>query len=181
MDDLDILRQMIKPSAQAEQDEKYGKKAVCLYEPQAPKSMATIHNLPRDAVVIKVDLFRSPDDIFNGRNGECKRADFVIISQERQCVVYVELKQTKEQWVEIVRQLKGAACFVKYCEEIGKNFWSKGDFLQGYRHRFVSIGHTSIAKKKTRITRMDSRHDTPERAMKIDWPHRVEFNLLVGT
>jgi hypothetical protein len=180
MQDMDILSKMIKATALVQQKEEYGKPFVTLSEPQSPDSSATIRNLPADAMVIKVDTFRSPDDIFNGENGECKRADYVIISAEKKCILYIEIKRTKDAWNQIVKQLLGAQCFIKYCQEIGKGFWSEKDFLNGYENRFITIGHSSIPKKKTRITRNGDRHDTPARAMKIDWPHKLQFNQLAG-
>jgi len=180
MQDMDILSQMIKGAALVQQEEEYGKPLVKLSEPQAPDSKATIRNLPADAMVIKVDAFRSPDEVFNGENGECKRADYVIISAEKKCIIYIEMKRTKDEWNQIVKQLLGSQCFIKYCQEIGKCFWNEGDFLSGYKSRFISIGHTSIAKRKTRITRKVKRHDTPNQAMKIDWPNYLQFNLLAG-
>lgn len=161
-------------------ENEYGKSFVKLSEPQAPDSIATIRNLPADAVVIKVDAFRSPDDVFNGGNGECKRADYVIISAERKCIIYIEMKRTKDKWSQIVKQLLGAQCFIKYCQEVGKGFWNEKEFLNGYNSRFICIGHTSIAKKKTRITRNAERHDTPNSAMKVDWPNYIQFSLLAG-
>jgi hypothetical protein len=71
MPDMLILSQMIKDSALISLQDEYGKKLVKLCDPQAPDSSATIRNLPSDALVIKVDAFRSPDDIFKGKNGEC--------------------------------------------------------------------------------------------------------------
>ncbi len=178
MPDMEILSQLIKNTALVPLQDEYGKSFVILYEPQAPDSSATIRNLPADALVIKVDAFRSPDEIFNGGNGECKRADYVIISAEKKCILYIELKRTKDEWTQIVKQLIGAQCFVKYCQEIGKAFWSENDFLSDYKNRFISIGHTSIAKKKTRITRSADIHDTPENAMKVDWPNYLQFYKL---
>jgi len=180
MTDMEILSQMIKETARVELQEEYGKALVTLYEPQASDSSATIRNLPSDALVIKVDAFRSPDDIFNGSNGECKRADYVIISLEKKCILYIELKRTKDNWEQIVKQLIGAECFVKYCQEIGKSFWNENSFLHGYEYRFISIGHTSIAKRKTRITRNSAIHDSPDKAMKVDWPNYLQFNHLAG-
>lgn len=180
MTDMDILSQMIKNTAFVQPEKEYRKLFVRLSEPQAPDSSATIRNLPADAMVIKVDAFRSPDVIFNGKNDECKRADYVIISTEKKCIIYIEMKRTKGEWDQIVKQLLGSQCFVKYCQEIGKNFWNENGFLDGYKSRFISIGHTSIAKRKTRITRNAERHDTPEKAMKIDWPHHLQFNQLAG-
>ncbi len=69
---------------------------------------------------------------------------------------------------------------MNYCREVGKSFWKEQNFLKGYRHRFVSIGHTSIPKKKTRIARKAGKHDRPEKMLKIDWPHHLQFNHLAG-
>jgi hypothetical protein len=180
MPDMEILSQMIKDTALVQQQNEYGKPLVKLCEPQAPDSSATIRNLPADTVVIKVDAFCSPDNVFNGGNGECKRADYVIISAEKKCIIYIEMKRTKDGWNQIVKQLLGAQCFIKYCQEVGKAFWGENDFLKGYKSRFISIGHTSIAKKKTRIDKNADRHDTPQRAMKVNWPNYLQFNQIAG-
>jgi hypothetical protein len=180
MSDMDILKKMIKATALLDIQDEYGKKFVKLYEPQARDSNATIRNLPADTLVIKVDAFRSPDDIFNGANGECKRADYVIISAEKKCILFIEIKRTKDSWEQIVKQLLGAQCFITYCQEIGKSFWQENTFLKDYQHRFISIGHTSIAKKKTRITKNAEKNDTPAKAMKVDWPNHLQFNQLAG-
>lgn len=180
MEDMEILSQLIRTAALVPLQDEYGKLFVKLNEPQIPDSFATIRNLPSDAMVVKVDSFRSPDDIFNGGNGECKRADYVIISAEKKCILFIEVKRTKDEWGQIVKQLMGAQCFINYCQEIGKSFWRESNFLAGYESRFISIGHTSIAKRQTRITKSASRHDTPEKAMKVDWPHHLQFNQLAG-
>jgi hypothetical protein len=90
------------------------------------------------------------------------------------------MKKTKDSLKEVIQQLAGARCFLRYCQEIGKFFWDDKNFLNDYQHRFVSIGHTSIPKRKTRVLRRLAKHDTPENVMKIDWPHRLQFNRLVG-
>ena len=181
MGDTEVLSQLIKEAALVPvQKDQYGNFFVKLDEPQVSDSSTEIRNPPPDSLVIKVDTFRAPVDIFNGDRGECKRADYVIISEERKCILYIEIKKTKDSWQKIVKQLMGAECFVKYCQEIGKVFWNENDFLSDYKQRFISIGHTSIAKKKTRIIKDFSNHDSPERAMKIDWPNYLQFNRLAG-
>ncbi len=69
-------------------------------------------------------------------------------------------KTSKEK--EIIQQLKGAQCFVEYCQAIGKSFWEKQDFLDDYKYRFVSIKNIKISKKQTRSKFQDDIHDTPE-------------------
>ena len=182
MTDLDILRQMIKDSARVEMAVHRDRKMVELTEPQHPDSSARLFGIPEDAVVIKVDAFKSPDTIFKGSQGECKRADFIIVAEveETQVVVYIEMKTTKEREHEIAHQLAGAQCFLAYCREIGNTFWRQPAFLADRVERFVSIGHTNINKTKTRITRQPATHDRPERMLKIASPHHLEFRHLAG-
>lgn len=178
--DRKILSQMFRETALVSLGEKHGKPFVELREPQSPDSVVTIMNVPADAVVLKVDAFDSPDSIFKGEKGECKRADYAIISAEKKCILYIEIKSVKDEWPQIVKQLKGAECVVKYCREIGKTFWEENSFLSDYTNRFISIGHTRVPLRKTKITDDEGLHDAPERAMKIDWPHFLQFNRLAG-
>lgn len=180
MDDAEILAQLIKPAATVSLEKQYDKHYLTLTEPQAPDSLVTVRNVPADTVVIKVDAFAAPDAVFKGEQGECKRADYVLISPERRTIIYIEVKRTRDGLEDIIKQLKGAQCFVNYCCDIGRTFWGEANFLQGYRHRFVSIGHTTIAKRRTRVGRSAPRHDNPATHLKIDWPHHVQFNQLAG-
>ena len=180
MPDNNILSQLFSKSSLVPLQGSVTKPRVTLTEPDAEDSTATISGLPADAFVIKVDDFTSPNKIFQCSRGECKRADYVIISEQKKCILYIELKRTKDGRTKIVQQLMGAKCFVKYCQQIGKEFWNDNSFLNGYSHRFVSIAHTSISKKSTRLKRKAPVNDTPEKAMKIDWPKNLQFNQLSG-
>ena len=171
---------MIKNAAKLSLADNYGNKMVKLTEPQHPNSSVTIFGIPDNAVVIKVDAFKSPDTVFNGSHGECKRADFVIVADagNKKVILYIEMKATKGSEKEIIQQLTGAHCFVAYCQGIGQAFWNEQNFLDGYVHRFVSIGHTSIPKQKMRTTRPTGAHDRPDRMLKINSPHHLNFNHL---
>jgi len=180
--DTDILKQMIKDTARSiPQDDGYGNMYVELREPRTNGPAVTVRHLPTDAVVIKVDEFRSPDSVFRGEKGECKRADYVIISAEKQCILYIELKSTADKWGHIVEQLKGAQCFIGYCREIGKAFWNS-EILKNYDSRFINIRHIrgSINKKKTRLDTKSGRYDTPDNAWKLDGHGDIQFNHLAG-
>jgi hypothetical protein len=182
MPDLAILHQMIKEGAKVPLVDNHGRKSVVLFEPQHPDSSVTIAGIPDNAIVIKADAFKAPDTIFDGSQGECKRADFVIVADSgpKKSIVCIEMKAKKDSEKEIIRQLLGAQCFVVYCKEIGKSFWNQQNFLVGYTWRFVSIGHTSIPKRRTRIDRSGGVHDRPGRMLKISSPHRLQFDHLAG-
>lgn len=182
--DIDILNSMLKEDAKVPVSKnEYGKKQLIFTEPQCPKkSEVKISGLPDNLIAIKADAFKSPDTVFEGSQGECRRADFIIVADtgKKKVILCIEMKATKGSKKEIIQQLTGAQCFVTYCQEIGKAFWEQQDFLKDYKYRFISIGHTSIPKKKTRITRQSNAHDRPARMLKIDWPGYLEFNHLAG-
>jgi len=182
MTEIEILNQMIRNTAKMQPVIKNDKASVTLREPLSQDSSVVIAGIPHDSIIIKADAFQSPDTVFTGLKGEGKRADFVIVSSNgnRNLILYMEMKKTKGSLKEVIQQLTGARCFMHYCQEVGKSFWKEKDFLKDYQHRFVSIGHTSIPKRKTRMERQQGKHDTPEKVMKIDWPNRLQFNRLVG-
>ena len=80
---------------------------------------------------------------------------------------------------EIIQQLKGAQCFVGYCQQIGKVFWQEKTFLDNYVYRFVTIRNINDSKKPTRESKTKI-HDRPERMLKINSPSYIEFNRLIG-
>lgn len=183
MSDIDILHQMVRDTAKIPVSDEYSRKKVVLKEPQQPKSLVTILGLPDDVIVIKADAFRSPDTVFKGTQGECKRADFVIVADtgDKKVIICIEMKAKKKQRWTIVKQLTGAKCFVLYCQGIGREFWNKPDFLIGYEYRFVAICHTSIAKRKTRYEKkLRVLHDHPENMLRISRPNDLQFNRLAG-
>ncbi len=182
MPDINILHELIKESAKQALVDNYGKKQTTLTEPQCPGVSVTISGLPDNVIVIKADAFVSPDTVFIGAHGECKRADFVIVADTgtKKVIICIEMKATKGVEKEIIQQLIGAQCFVGYCQEIGKAFWNQPEFLKGYVYRFVSISQISIAKNKTRVNRQTGIHDRPDRMLKIAYPHHLQFNHLAG-
>lgn len=183
--DIDILKQMIKPTATVPLEYQKHKKVVKLTEPSDSYEV-TIYGMPDDdrVIVIKVDAFRTPTTVFQGNRGECKRADFVIIADtdKKKVIICIEMKGGKKtsKEKEIIQQLKGAECFVAYCQAIGQLFWEQQNFLSAYEYRFVSIKDIKIAKEKTKFYRKTDSHDRPENMLKISSPHYLQFNYLIG-
>jgi len=180
MSDTDILNEMFLPNVRVDMQDFHGRPGAVLREPTVNSEM-TIHCLPEDAIIIKADGFPSPRSFFDGdQRGCCKRADYIIISEQEKTALFIEMKKTKGDWGNIVKQLGGAACLFTYCREIGQFFWQERDFLREYKCRFISVGHTSIPKRKMRTERMATEHDEPQKALKIDWPQYLQYNRLIG-
>jgi hypothetical protein len=185
MTELEVLNNMIKDSAKVGLISKSDSKTahVILKEPQSPTSKVTIYGLPLDAIVIKVDKFKSPDTILTENEGQRKRADYIIVSNKgsKKNILHIEIKTTKYDEKNSIKQLKGAVCFVGYCKAIAKEFWNEDKFLSEFHPRFVCFAHTgSIQKKQTKITKKSKGNGTPERMMKVSYPNKVQFDRLVG-
>jgi hypothetical protein len=185
MDDFEILNLMIQEKAKVKLDKSgYSKPKVVLKE--ADLYTVTIQGMPdpENVIVIKGDAFEAPKQIFNGKNGECKRADFMIIARldERlKYVLYIELKarNTTSKEGAIIQQLQGTQCFFTYCQEIGKVFWQEKNFLNGYQPRFVSLKNIGLNLRPTHEPKIPI-HDRPERMLKRNCNNSIQFNELVG-
>lgn len=185
--DISILKRMIQPTGIVPLEFEYQKNIVKLTE-VFDNYTVTIRGMPDDdeVIVINVDTFNAPTKIFQGERGECKRADFVVIADtvnKGKFILFIEMKGGKKtsKEKEIIQQLKGAQCFVEYCQAIGKSFWEKRDFLDDYEYRFVSIKNIKVNKKPTGSKSKDDLHDTPENMLKISSPDYIQFNHLIGS
>lgn len=180
-DDLNILDEMIKNEARIELTDNYGKKQVILPEPQA-KYEITIRNVPENTIVINADQFESPKTIFKGNQGECKRADYIIVSNEnkKKIIVIIEMKAGKASEKDVIKQLKGAECLIYYCQKIGESFWGNSSFLNEYKYRFICVKHIKLNKKPTREKKDSKIHNRPENMLKIAYQRTLEFNRLIG-
>ncbi|ETR66270.1 MAG: hypothetical protein OMM_05730 [Candidatus Magnetoglobus multicellularis str. Araruama] len=182
MTDIEILDQMISDKAKVPMGVHNNKQSVTLIEDKVPDSRIEISGIPLNAIIIKIDSFPSPDFLFAGSKGECKRADYAIISESgnKKRILYIEMKRSKHLEKDIILQFKGAECVLAYCIKIADKFFHAQQLLKDYKPRFVTFYHTSIRKRKTRLTRKDLKHNSPEKMMKVQWPKRMQYNHLVG-
>jgi hypothetical protein len=194
MSDIAILREMINETAviSLEDDpqgynKKNPKKQVTLTEPGPPSYSVTIRNMPDNAIIIKADAFPALTTVFANSRGECKRADFVIVADtdEKKVIVCIEMKAqaTTSTTKKIIQQLKGAQCFVAYCQAIGKVFWGQKNFLDSYVYRFICFSDIiSMPKRSTRnYLKTTGTGDSPEQLLKYSEPRPPDFfKDLVG-
>ncbi len=101
MSDTEILDRLIREDARVPTETRHDRIVAELREDRAD-SCVTLRGLPSDAFVIMADRFPSPDTVFKGEKGECKRADYVVISERKKCILYIEVKRTSDSWTEEV-------------------------------------------------------------------------------
>jgi len=176
---MKILSELIEQSALVPLEKKNGKLVIKLKESGIEDCVCFISNIPSDTIVIKADKFPAPKSFFRSDKGECKRADFIIVSEEKKVILYIELKAGTHEPTHIIKQLKGAHCVISYCKEIGKQFWNETRFLDEYKHRYIAMVNLSISKKPSRH-RQAVLHDSPHKFLKISSPGYLQFNQLVS-
>ncbi|MFN6235827.1 hypothetical protein [Microcystis sp.] len=177
MSDIAMLKEMIKDCAivDLEYQKEYKRDIYLLKLTETQDNYSFVVNgmpKPDEVIVINLDEFFDVRKIFTGNKGECKRADFIIIANttSEKVILCLEMKKSRDDNSSIIKQLKGAKCFVSYCREIGRLFWNQPDFLQDYQYRFVSIKNISISKTTTSSRKSSQKneiHDQPEKMLKI--------------
>ena len=181
MSDIDVLQELIKKEATVPLiSASYGKNSAILKE--EGQYSVKIKGIPKEAIVIKTDTFPPPDGLFACQRGECRRADFVIVTNSSQdnFILYIEMKKGRSKWARIVDQLRGSACLMSYCRDIGRAFWQRMDFLgRTYKSRFISIREIRINRKPTIEPSQNGLNDTPEKALKIKGKRNLHFRELV--
>ncbi len=181
MPDMGLLKSMFKDTAQiAIQDHHCARKKVVLTEHDTKDSIIEIHNIPEDSLVINVDASLDIRNLINTTNGACKRADYLIISQEKKLVLFIEMKKGNPKTSDIIKQLKGSLCVFKYCQAIAEQFFDADNFLSEYKMRFVAFKNVNLTKNKTKIDKTNNVHDTPETLMKISWAKTIQFNKIAA-
>ncbi|MEM9542489.1 MAG: hypothetical protein AAGA60_23740 [Cyanobacteria bacterium P01_E01_bin.42] len=123
--DLNILDEMIQDRAKNELIEySNGKRKVILAETDGTNYSVTVIQVPEDTIVIKSDYFEAPQNFFQSKKGECKRSDFIMISNynKKKFIIFIEMKQTRAPEKEIIQQFKGSECLIAYCQKIGQLF-----------------------------------------------------------
>lgn len=187
--DLNILRALIRSEACAPVTNNNSKATITLKESDSRQHGYAIDIIgaPGETIAIVLDKnFPAPEKIFNGVKGECKRADFILITitENKKWIIYIEMKKSRpDDWKEVQKQLKGAQCFIAYCRSIGRTFWNNRNFLEDrkYQERFVGI--TNIGLRKRRFGHGESGlHDKPENMLRIrSVPNKgLQFNKLTG-
>jgi len=100
-----------------------------------------IKGLPKDTFILKADDFPALLTFFKGLQGECKRADYIVLTniKNKKIAIFLELKSGNPDNKDIINQLKGAFCLYKYLQKVGQIFWDYTDFLMDYEIKFAVI------------------------------------------
>lgn len=185
MNDIAILQAMLTSGAQLPLKQTTGITSVTLKDKQA-KTSVEIADMPSDSIVIRAEVFKPPN-ILTAQKGQRRRADFVIVSNTEtdKWIICIETqKGTGKDRGHVEQQLRGAECFIGYCQCIGKSFWQSAAFLDDYEYRYVSIVNINIDKQSTRAYKPKRQsgkivHDSPDTFREILGHQTLYFNELI--
>jgi hypothetical protein len=175
MNDSELLKKLFNNELIKPENGDYGKYCIKLVE--SSDYSVTIHNILEGAIAIKTDNFPDLGNFFNCSNdvGQCKRADFVIIADEK--LIFIELCRSKKQAKEVVQQLKGAQCVIEYCRNISEKFYNYDSFLRSYDSYFVSIYNIGF-NKRPNVSLPNEENKTPDKFLRISSPNSIQFKQL---
>lgn len=177
MDDFELLQQLFGDKLIQAEEGGYGRPQLILQEEDYYS--ICIRNVPENVVAIKTDSFPDLRHFFHCSSnvGQCKRADFVVISNDKK-LIFIELSTTKKQTKEVEQQLQGAQCVIEYCRSIGEKFYQCDSFLKGYNPYFVSIYNIGVDKKTSTNTLNEGNNNSPNNFLKINAPNNIQFKQL---
>ena len=178
MEPSEIIAELFNANCLIATNNLYGKKCVTLVEPGAPDSSVEIRHLPDDAIVIDLDASFANDKLFQSGTGRgvCKRNDFLIISAEEKCAIFLEMKRSSVSGTDLSKQLLGGSCVFDYCCCIVKEFFGES-FLKDFKRRFVALLDTAAAKTPTKSV-VSPLHDSPERYLRLKGRKTLQFHQL---
>lgn len=178
MDESDILQELFNPDCLVPLEEQYGKPLLRLREPGAPDSFVEIVQIPNDLIAIDLDANFSNERLFQSGLGKgvCKRSDFILLSVQLRCAIFIEMKRGAPDASDIRKQLIGGLCAYEYVDRIIDRFYGKC-FLASYSRRFIALLDTVAQKRPTKQVSLPL-HDSPGNMLKLKGMKKLQFNQL---
>ncbi|MGO8878218.1 MAG: hypothetical protein ACLPVO_08815 [Desulfomonilaceae bacterium] len=161
----------------------YGRNCVKLKETRKNADLreVTIMDLPNNSIVLNIEKFEQPKTLFKGKNGECKRCDYILLltDEKQKILLFIEMKSGRFSNAGVQRQFKGAECVIDYCDAVLERFHGQNGLFKSYEKRFVIFYKPSLAKRTTQPFKTPTKNDSPERALKYPSPHNPSIKKLL--
>ena len=133
IESLDNYKRIYVPSFVIYPDGINGKYSVALTEsgPEAKLKKVIVSDVPENTILLNLHKYSNLNigmrmkEIINDECGVFKCCDYLMISAEngKLHLIYIEMKSKKIERGEIIKQFKGASCFIGYCNAIIEYFY----------------------------------------------------------
>jgi len=182
--DLTVIRELLVDDIIGEFGNDHGRSFARLRETGAEAKLkkVKVFDVPDSSILINLDRCEQPKTLFRNEKGQRQRCDYVLLTifNNREFMIFIEMKSTTVKDTEVQRQFKGAECIMDYCNAALNRFHDQRNLLSAFQKRFVVFYKPrSIAKRTTRLQCPTQMNDTPEKAFKYPDPHNPSLKCLV--
>ena len=158
MTKTEVLKALFSENALAPLDKKRGELSTARLKESEDKSPYDflLRNLPDDALVVKCDKFPNlGQTFFKEDNNECQRADYFVISESENVIMFFELQKTNKSKTtsHAIAQLKGAECVMEYVGVIVDSFLNYKGKFDTFDRRFYILQHKGSRRQAFKETR----------------------------
>jgi hypothetical protein len=83
-------------------------------DPKAKLRKIVIRDVPEGSLLLKMQRYAEPHDVFKSTKGEWKRCDYIVLtlSGNDLYVLFIEMKSLRPDKRDAIPQFKGADCFI---------------------------------------------------------------------
>ena len=172
VDYLKIYRKIFRQSFIVTPEENDGEYAVSLIEndSNAKLKQLNVHNVPKNTILLplhqysKLDLGKLLGKILEGGSGIFKCCDYLMITamQEGIHLIFVEMKSNELDRGDVVKQFKGASCFIDYCNAIAEHFHNAPLQNAAPLHTWYVLFSLGNINKRPTKREYNAKHTSPD-------------------
>jgi hypothetical protein len=134
--------------------------------PDAKLCKMRVRGVPEDSILLKLQLFPPPAEVFKPAFGKRCRCDYILISSRNEglWVIFIEMKSKEFDKSHIRQQFKGADCFLTYCNAVAEKFHDAKITSCNIQHRYVVFFTDHHTKTPIMSKNRSFPHAAPEHA-----------------
>ena len=178
------IQEMLKPSLFEPKTKIFNEWTAHLSEPKQLNCKVKITGLTKDCLIIRSDACCPPSHMFQSKKGECRRADFLFISETLKKIVVVEFKCGSDgKKSSVIQHLKGSLCLSHLFGQVSFWFWNEPNFANTFEFQFVWL-IKGVRKRGTNVQRKIRKsllaNNNPNNPLKIYCGKSVTFKELIS-
>lgn len=161
---VDTLKKFILPKYHHPIQQAGGKNGYIILT-EDTSTQIRINQVPNDLFAIKLDKDNTfSGKLFKGDKGETCCCDFILFCETKKVIIFIEIKKNKDDTSHIKKQLKSTDCIFDYIQNVGKKFYDKDDFFDGYERKYIVFNRLvkkSLTKSHMASYDIPSEYDNP--------------------
>jgi hypothetical protein len=138
-------------------------------DPNAKLRKIVIRDVPEGSLLLKMQQYAGPHNVFKSTKGECKRCDYIVLTLSKNdlYVLFIEMKSSSPDNRDTIPQFKGADCFMTYCRAVAETFHDVAVSSCSSEKRYILFYVNRSNKRSMSHRPMKVVHSSPENMMKF--------------